>query len=134
MLFIKHNLLLDIRQIIQVIYNKRWLDRNKYYYNLTVPTKHWATNYTQLSVKLNLLLQDYEFIETLDKDYFIYLSPFGVYGSYTPPNKVYVNIQREPEEIAKTIIHEIIHLTVESDVIKLKLTHDEKEALIESKY
>jgi hypothetical protein len=119
---------------MQAIYYKRWLDKNRYYYRLSVPAKYWKFNYVQLSKELSQILGRYDFIKILNKDYYIYLSPLGIYGNYKLPNTVHVNIQRDSEEIAKTIMHEIIHLMVELDVIKLKLSHDEKEILVESKY
>lgn len=71
---------------------------------------------------------------TLEKDtnrYFVYLSKYGALGSYAMPNKVFINIQREPEDITKTIIHEIIHLQVENQVIANHLTQDEKEKMVD---
>lgn len=79
-------------------------------------------------------MERYKFIDILNQDYYIYLSPFGTFGSYKVPTVVYVNIQRESQEIAKTILHEIIHLIVEDEVIELKLGHDEKEALVDRRY
>ncbi len=134
MLHIKHSLFVDLFQFIRTIVYKRWLDKNKYYYNLFFPFKFWFYDYKFLSKRLITVLNDYKFIKSLDKDYYIFLSPIGVYGGYDLPNKVYVNIQRQDREIAKTVIHEIIHLMYETEVIRLNLTQDEKEELVDNKY
>ncbi len=134
MLHIKHSIFADVYQFFQTIYYKRWLDKNRHYYDLLVPIKFWRYNYALLAEEISTLLQGYKFINSLKSDYYIYLSPLGVYGNYRLPNVVHVNVQRESKEIAKTLIHEMIHLMVEADVIKLKLTHAEKESLVESKF
>jgi hypothetical protein len=63
--------------------------------------------------------------------YVVYLTYFGTYGSYKKPNKIYVYIDRPAEEIAKTIIHEIVHLKIEDEAVKKKLTHEAKEKIVE---
>jgi hypothetical protein len=67
-----------------------------------------------------------------DKTYNVYLTKYGVGGSYYPPNLITVNISPEYDFYQKTqtIIHEIIHLTMEDFVIKNKLSHWQKEGLI----
>src|SRR3989339_173648 len=55
----------------------------------------------------------------LSKDYNIYFTKYGVGGSYHLPNKIVININRCFEfGLLRTIIHEIIHLSIQLFVRK----------------
>ena len=69
-----------------------------------------------------------EFPENLE----IILTKWGSGGSYRLPNKVIVNIQgnQANKKLIDVIKHEIIHLTLEKQVLKKRLSHKEKEEFI----
>jgi hypothetical protein len=133
MFIFKYNIFVDIRAIIRTIFTKKILDKYRYIYYLSTINKNRfkKINYSDLT---NRILMETRKYPTLEKDtnrYFVYLSKYGALGSYAMPNKVFINIQREPEDITKTIIHEIIHLQVENQVIANHLTQDEKEKMVD---
>jgi len=71
---------------------------------------------------LNFLFDFYEIVFTM----------YGVGGSYDLPNKITINIRdKESEGICRTIIHEIIHLNIESLIEKYKIGHWEKERIVD---
>jgi len=60
--------------------------------------------------------------------FFVYLTNYGVGGSYGFPNKVAVNINAD---VFRIIIHEIIHLFIEESVQKYGIEHWEKERVVD---
>lgn len=62
----------------------------------------------------------------------IILTRYGVFGSYNLPNLIIININRKHNLMIKTLKHELVHLLVEEEVQKKKLTHKQKEELVES--
>lgn len=64
--------------------------------------------------------------------YIIQLTKYGVGGSYNLPNKVIINIQiRKGKGLIKTIIHEIVHLTIERWIEKYEVDHWKKERIVD---
>ncbi len=86
----------------------------------------WAIN--------NKLINDfidstpYDKPETLD----IFLTQYGVGGSYNPPNRIIINVYFATENKFQTVVHELVHLLIEKPVIqKFKIEHEPKEALVD---
>lgn len=64
--------------------------------------------------------------------YEVQLTRYGVGGSYALPNKILVNIQsRTGAKLLKTLIHEIIHLSIEEWIRAYKVEHWEKERIVD---
>lgn len=67
------------------------------------------------------------------KFYNIYLTKYGVGGSYHLPNTVILNLDYgSRENIIYTIIHEIVHLAVEKWIKKYRVSHWDKEWLVDT--
>lgn len=130
MVVFKNNKLNDLFTIMNTIRQKHFLDKNRIYYNLSVLGGYKRLDYKNLIIGLNKRLEKYKDIFS-DKEYIVYLSKFGAFGSYKLPNKVYINIQRDRDEIVKTILHEVVHLQVEKEVMKKGLDHQQKEKLVD---
>lgn len=131
MVILKHNLINDLLIIIKTLIKKQWLDKNRIFYYLTTLSKYKNINYDQKIVNLKFLLDKYRSLFN-DKDYKIYLSKYGPWGSYQVPNRVYINVQRNDLDIVMTIIHEIVHLKLEAEIIKRGLGYEAKEKLVQS--
>ena len=64
--------------------------------------------------------------------YLIQLTRYGVGGSYNLPNKVIVNFQGKfGTRVLKTIIHEIVHLSIQQFIDKYNIEHWEKEWVVD---
>lgn len=132
---IKHSLLIDIRIFLQTLRNKKWLDKNGYFYYFLDAGMFKDFDHEKISQEVENELLRYDdnlnvFINA-NKKYQIFLTRFGTYGSYEMPNIVFVNVHRSPVEIAETIIHEIIHLEVEPEVLRKNMSHAEKEQMVD---
>lgn len=72
----------------------------------------------------------------LHKSYDVFLTKYGVGGSYNTPNIIVLNIfksngqKKNGRELVKTIAHEIIHLTIDVFIIKNNIKHWDKEAIV----
>lgn len=67
-----------------------------------------------------------------DKEYIIFLTKYGVGGSYNTPNEIIINFKiKEKEKLLKTIVHETIHLCINDYIIKYNIPHWEKELLVD---
>jgi hypothetical protein len=65
-------------------------------------------------------------------NYHIQLTKYGVKGSYNLPNLIILNIkERKIQDIIRTVIHEIIHLSIEDLIIECKISHWQKERLVD---
>lgn len=62
------------------------------------------------------------------KEYTIYLTQYGCGGSYWPPNKAIVNINLM---CTYTVAHEILHLMIEDLIQKYKISHWQKERIVD---
>lgn len=66
------------------------------------------------------------------KEVTIYLTHYGVGGSYNMPNKIFLNINKHHNIGAiKSVIHELIHLYIENIVNEHSLDQKTKELLVE---
>lgn len=132
MVYYRHNLTTDLRAFTKTLGQKVWLDKHGYFYDLFNTLFRFGFNYERIVAKIENELKEKHTAHALkEQDYIIYLSKFGVYGNYELPNKIYVNVNRSPAEIAKTIIHEITHLEVEPIVQEQKMSQEEKEKLVD---
>ena len=66
----------------------------------------------------------------LEKEYIVYLTKYGVGGSYKLPNKIVLNFNNT-NSLFKTVVHEIIHLCVEPLIKKYKIEHWQKERIVD---
>lgn len=68
----------------------------------------------------------------LEDAYEVYLTKYGVGGSYNLPQKIIINIQRKSDDgIMKTLIHELVHLSIQSLIEKYDVEHWIKERLVD---
>ena len=99
-------------------------DKKKYKEVANQIALDFSTINKQLSKKLK---------ESFNKDipitFFVYLTNYGVGGSYNLPNIVIFNINNKKGY--KTIVHEIIHLLIETWIQKYKIQHWEKERIVD---
>ena len=73
--------------------------------------------------KSNLICQD---------EYRIFLTKYGMGGSYDLPNTVILNLSKTSGEyMLKTIIHEIIHLAIQEYIDNFKINQWEKERIVD---
>jgi hypothetical protein len=71
------------------------------------------------------------FFSNVPKDIEVLLTKYGVGGSYSVPNRVIINIQAYKPTI-EILKHEILHLLSEEEIIRRKLSHEEKEEFIKN--
>ena len=65
-------------------------------------------------------------------EYIIYLTKYGTGGSYNLPNIVVINIISSAKEKALAVlIHELIHLALEEDIIKNNIGQAQKERIVD---
>lgn len=83
-------------------------------------------------VSNTLMIQSQKTGLNFAKEYIIFLTKYGVGGSYKLPNKIVINFHsRKAPYILETIIHEIIHLSIEDIISKFNIDHWEKERLVD---
>lgn len=83
---------------------------------------------------INLVLEEFFFATSIEphSNYEILLTRYGVGGSYWPPNKIIINLKfRNGSKLLNSIIHEIIHLSIEDLIQKYKVDQWEKERLVD---
>lgn len=66
----------------------------------------------------------------VQNNYLITLTRYGVGGSYGLPNRICLNIDYGYHNIIETILHEIIHLTIENLIKEYNIDHWTKERLV----
>lgn len=59
----------------------------------------------------------------------IQLTRYGVGGSYNLPNNVILSVRMK--DLFGTLIHEIVHLSIQEDVDKYKIEHWDKERIVD---
>lgn len=106
---------------VRAAIEQEWVDDDYSSVNDKIPNK---------SIQGNKLLQ---FLATLfprstPKSYNIFLTKYGVGGSYRLPNSIVLNINNKR---VSTIFHEMVHLSIEPLVKKHKLLHWEKERTVD---
>lgn len=68
----------------------------------------------------------------LEDEYNVILTLYGVGGSYSPPNNIVVNFRKKDKDsLIKTILHEVIHISIEEWIQKYGVSHWEKEKLVD---
>lgn len=111
----------DIKNAVRVEYSESLYKEYE-----KILTNNWAKVFEELErafLKSNLPCQD---------EYTIYLTKYGTGGSYNLPNIVVINIISSSRERAlQVIIHEIVHLAIEEQVIKCKINQAQKERLVD---
>lgn len=102
-------------------YNQKDYEKTK-----DVVNKQW--------IKFSSRLEKY-FQETSLKPeeiYLIHLTKYGVGGSYKLPNEVIVNFQgKHGIGISNTVIHEIVHLSIQPFINKYNIEHWKKERVVD---
>ena len=64
--------------------------------------------------------------------YTIYLTKYGVSGSYNYPDSVIVNIQSRYEKgLLRVVFHEIVHLMIQLWILEYKISHWQKERIVD---
>lgn len=72
---------------------------------------------------------------SFEKKYSVFLTAYGVGGSYDVPNIIITNIRRvEHERLAVIVFHETIHLVIEPLIRQYKIPHWHKERLVDLYY
>ena len=66
----------------------------------------------------------------LQPEYNLVLTKYGTGGSYTPPNIITINILKQKSGL-NTLLHEMIHLSIETTVKKHNITQTEKERMVD---
>lgn len=117
--------MINLSSFIDTLKDKRWLDKNKYIYDL-----NFWNFFKNESERVNKIKKVLGSIETKDSTFIVYLHKFNTYGSYKLPSNVYLNIYQPLSEIKETFFHEQKHLEVENFVRKNKLSHEQKEDLV----
>jgi hypothetical protein len=65
-------------------------------------------------------------------EYIIYFTKYGTCGSYNLPNTIIINLNRRWQVgMLRTIIHEIIHLAIEKDILEYKIGQAQKERIVD---
>lgn len=133
---IERSIIADIKILFLTLRKKNWLDKKGYNYFLFDKKVFSKVDYEKISQEIRYGLDKYSkaLIDVIDtnKDYKIYLTRFGTFGSYEAPDKVFVNVFQDLSQIVETVIHELVHLEFESEVVKKGMSHEEKEKLIDS--
>lgn len=86
------------------------------------------SDFSTIKDKLSKKLKEI-FNKSIPETFFVYLTTYGVGGSYNLPNIVIFNINNKKG--FKTIIHEIIHLLIENQIQEFKIQHWEKERIVD---
>jgi hypothetical protein len=124
---IKYNFLINIFSFFRTLRNKKWLDTKGYIYTLNFFS--FFANDHQRVQEIRPILESIDIGKT---EYHIFLTKFGTYGSYSLPNKIFLNIYQPLNKISDVLKHEVKHLQVEDIVLKQNLSHAEKEKLVNS--
>lgn len=131
MLTFKYSYLVELRIFFATFRNKKWLDKEKYIYHL-----FWWPHRCARKKIIEQIRHEFKKYEPNLQEagtVNVYLTHCGTYGSYDKPNIIYVYCHRQPYKIVETIVHEIVHLRTESEVLEHGLSHEEKERLVDER-
>ena len=103
---------------------KKEYDEKRYKEIAKEIAKDFSRIESNFSKKLNNL-----FDKEIPKTFFVYLTNYGVGGSYRLPNKIIFNINNKKR--SEVIVHEIIHLIIEPYIKKYNVSHWEKERIVD---
>ena len=119
--------------------SKKTLSEN--YIKKIIKEEYKAEEYKEVKIKIEELWKSKskEIIENilnakldLKKEYVVYLTKYGVGGSYHLPNKIVLNFKnKDINSLLKIIIHEIIHLCIQFLIEKYKIKHWQKERVVD---
>lgn len=70
------------------------------------------------------------FGDKIPNNFEVYLTRYGVGGSYNLPNRIIKNCTH-PKEGIKTLVHEIIHLIIQEKIDEHEIKHWEKERIVD---
>ncbi len=87
-----------------------------------------SSNFSKISELLFNKLKEI-FNKEIPKEFIVYLTNYGVGGSYKLPNMIILNINSKNS--SNTIIHEIIHLIIMDKITEYKIQHWEKERIVD---
>ncbi|MDE2218038.1 MAG: hypothetical protein KGJ58_01100 [Patescibacteria group bacterium] len=88
------------------------------------------TNWNDVATQLSEGLSNIMFVPM--NHYNIFLSKYGVAGSYHYPDEIIVNIKFKYEKgLLRTTAHEIIHLIIQPLIEKYKINHWSKERVVD---
>lgn len=94
--------------------------------NETLLISHWVQISKELEsafLKSSTSMQD---------EYTIFFTKYGTAGSYSLPNKIIVNLTRAwGNGMLRTIIHEIIHLSIQKYIDEYKIGQWQKERMVD---
>lgn len=121
----------DENEPIEVI--KRWMVNDLKQNDLPKRIKEFETRWIEIEKYFFAALETILKKDTI-KEYNIYPTLYGPGGSYELPNKVFIRIatENDMDYLDVNIAHEIIHLNVEDVVQRKKLSHEDKELLVNS--
>lgn len=151
---IKFSLELEIKLVKEYLSKKRWFDRNGYEYvlpkdlevgdNDEMIREKTSREYNEADYRrmADQIKKDFEecagpmeenliriFSKQLPKNVEIILTKYGPGGSYNLPNKIILKINNKKG--IKTVWHELVHILLESDIIKYKIEHNAKERIVD---
>ena len=110
----------DIKNQIKKEYNKKAFDSY---------SKELLHKFNKIKNQFGKTLKEI-FGENIPSDFEMFLTRYGVGGSYFLPNKIIKNVTNVKEGI-KTLVHEIIHLIIQKEIDKYKIEHWEKERIVD---
>jgi len=111
----------DIKKIIAEEYKLQDYQKTE-----SIIEKTWNNISAELSKKLSIINLKYK------SSYILILTKYGTGGSYNLPNKIILNFNKKtPDRIIRIIIHEIIHLSIQSLIEKFKIDHWIKERIVD---
>jgi len=111
----------DIKKIILEKYKLQNYQKTE-----SIIKKTWNNISAELSKKLSIINLKYK------SSYILILTKYGTGGSYNLPNKIILNFNKKtPDRIIKIIIHEIIHLSIQSLIEEFKINHWIKERIVD---
>ena len=87
-----------------------------------------SSNFSKIAKPLSNKLKNI-FNKEIQKEFIVYLTNYGVGGSYKLPNMIILNINSKNS--SNIIIHEIIHLIIMDKIIEYKIQHWEKERIVD---
>lgn len=111
----------EIKSFVEEEYNIEDFDNN---------AKYLKSEWLKIGVILSEKIQKIG-IKPED-EYFIYFTKYGMGGSYHRPKSVILNITRKWNVgLLRTVIHEIIHLSIEDLIMEYKIKHWAKERIVD---
>ena len=111
-------------EIIQMV-------NDEYYASIYVAQKqylenHWRNIFNDVKTDIKKILPE------LRKEYTVYLTRYGVGGSYHFPETIYANISHWWQKgLVTDVLHEMVHLAIHPLIEKHKIPHWHKERIVD---